>query len=83
MSKYKNDYLLLLSPGFQGLPLNILENINNQNNLKDIILIYCNQKKMNRDLNYLDKKYKIVQKNKFNLFPNTQHYEYLISLKSR
>jgi tRNA/tmRNA/rRNA uracil-C5-methylase (TrmA/RlmC/RlmD family) len=52
----KNPYLLLLSPGYQGLPKEILNNLSKLKNVYKVFFLYCNKQKMEKDLNYLREK---------------------------
>ena len=49
----EKDYLLFLSPGMQGLPKNILNQISNLKHISKIFLLSCNLRKTLKDLDYL------------------------------
>lgn len=50
---FDQQYLLFLSPGYQGLPKNILNYVTNLNNI-NILLLYCNSKALEKDKRYLN-----------------------------
>lgn len=45
--------ILFLSPGYQGLPKNILDKVKMLTKVEKMYLLYCNPKKLDRDLKYL------------------------------
>ena len=61
----KEPYLLLLSPGYQGLPKEILNNFPKFKNVNKIFFLYCNKQKMERDLKYLGSKINFKVCNKY------------------
>ncbi len=77
-----NNFLLLLSPGYQGLPKSILDNIIEDHNIERIFLLYCNRNKLNRDLQYISNKRRIniISEDIFDLFPNTKYCELFLQV---
>jgi len=76
-------FLLLLSPGYQGLSKNLLDNIIEDKNVKDVFLLYCNENKLNKDTDYIFKKrsFEMLSINTFELFPNTKYKELFVHIK--
>ena len=76
-----NNYniIIFINPSRRGMYDNVIKEINNlKSNIKQILYLSCYEKSLNRDLLKLNYKNKLIKK--YNMFPNTNHTEYLVEL---
>ena len=83
-SKIKiNDFdTVVVDPPRSGLTKNVIKNILN-GKARKIIYVSCNPKTLNRDLELLEEKYKVIEIAPFNMFFRTKHIECVCLLKLR
>ena len=77
-----NPNIIIVDPPRSGLNKETIENILKFNS-EEIIYVSCDPMTLIRDLNILDKQYKILELTPFDMFPNTYHIECLVHLKNR
>ena len=80
----KKDHIdaLIVDPPRKGCELSFLDCVLNSN-IKRIVYVSCNVRTLSRDLNYLSKKYDVIEVTPVDMFPHTVHVECvtLLSLK--
>jgi 23S rRNA (uracil1939-C5)-methyltransferase len=71
--------VIFLNPPRRGLYENVIHKLNSiKEKTKQILYLSCCKKTLDRDLNLFNYNYKIL--NEYNMFPNTNHKEYLVLL---
>ena len=79
--KFKPD-IIIVDPPRSGLSKETIENIFKINPQK-LIYVSCDPMTLARDLNIINKKYKIIELTPFDMFPNTKHVECLVYLENK
>ena len=72
-------YSLILDPPRKGCSSEVLEAVNKAP-FEKIAYISCNPSTLSRDLQILQKEYKILSVTPFDMFPQTRHVETLVLL---
>ena len=71
--------ILFINPPRRGLYENVIKELNNiKSSVKQMLYLSCCKESLERDLKLFDYKYKYV--NEYNMFPETNHKEYLVEL---
>ena len=76
------DIVIFINPPRSGLYKSVIDKLNSlksSDRVKQIIYLSCCQKTLERDLELLDYESKIIKV--YNMFPKTDHKEYLVELK--
>lgn len=74
---YENS-VIFINPPRRGIYNSVIDKIKNLNNVKQILYLSCNKKTLERDLQYFDLKYEILKE--YDMFPGTNHKEYLVNI---
>ena len=75
---YEN-LIIFVNPPRRGLYENVIKKLNKiKNKVKQVIYLSCCRKTLDRDLKLFDYNNKLLKS--YNMFPNTNHYEYLVEL---
>ncbi len=74
-----NNAVVFINPPRRGLYSNVINEINSlKSNIKQILYLSCNKKSLERDLKLFHFRHKYI--NHYNMFPKTNHNEYLVNL---
>ena len=71
--------VIFVNPPRRGLYESVISEINSiKNNVNQILYLSCNKQSLERDLKLFDFNYNYI--NEYDMFPNTNHKEYLVKL---
>ena len=74
-----NNMVIFVNPPRRGMYSSVIHKINSmKSRIKQIVYLSCSEKSLMRDLKLFNFESQIVKK--YNMFPDTDHYEYLVKL---